>query len=131
MKPLRRLFVWSLFLGLPVAIGAGVFHFVRYQPRFAVAESHEMPHLSADGRWLLTVETDIEALIADNFDGPTRLQVFDTREGCRVWSFDVSSATRCMPSPALGAVEVDGHGQQRCVAVCRGENAAIIDWQRG
>ena len=80
MRFARRLVRWLLFLGFFLAVGAGVFFFVRSRPRCTINQAGDVALLSPDGSQLLTSHT-----------GKTRggkLQVWDTHDGrlLREWT---------------------------------------------
>jgi hypothetical protein len=74
MRHLWRLLGWAVFLGCLSALGAGVFHFVRFRPRCTIVGSFVNERLSADGSRLVTVRGNKNEL-----RGP--LQVWDTSSG--------------------------------------------------
>jgi WD40 repeat protein len=74
MRHLRRLLGWAVFLACLSALGAGVFHFVRYRPRCTIVGPFVNDRLSPNGSRLVTVRGN-----KNEMRGP--LQVWDTLSG--------------------------------------------------
>lgn len=83
MRIIRRTLAWTFFLGFLWVVGFGVFHFVRYRPRFTIPELLFVQHLSADGSRLVTLKGPRLNRVHDR--GP--VQVWDTRRGRLEYEF--------------------------------------------
>jgi hypothetical protein len=77
MSCVRRFLGWLLLVTFLGGVGFGVFHFVRYRPRFTIPELLFVEHLSADGSRLVTIKPP--GLNRANVRGP--VQVWDTHGG--------------------------------------------------
>src|SRR5262249_26069380 len=91
MRLVRRLIAWSCFICLLTAVGAGVYHFVRYRPRCTIEGPIVVRHLSPDGRWLVG-----EAMSKPPPDDSRAAEVLCLRV------FDAQSGRLVRSLPALG-----------------------------
>lgn len=119
MRLLRRLIAWSCFFGLLTAVGAGVFHFVRYRPRCTIEGPLVVRHLSPDGRWLVA-----EAMSQPKRDSDAQIVL-----GLRV--FDAHSGRLVRSVPALAHDFVQSPDGRHFVGQTRDGPLQIIDWQSG
>lgn len=131
MKLIQRTIAWLFFLGFLAAVGVGVFHFVRYQPKCTIEALHEnlsVLHLSDDGRKLVVCRWP-----ADRGDQPKkpeerafqpRLEVVDTASGRVVYT-----AENFATEMGNGGFEIYRSPDRRYFAGNRTKDTLLVDWQ--
>jgi hypothetical protein len=119
MQRLRRLIAATCFLGLLLAVGAGVFYFVRYRPRCTIEGPVVVRHLSRDGRWLVA-----DALSQPKHDSDAQVSL-----GLRV--FDAHSGRLVHSLPALPYDYLRSPDGLHFVWQGRDGAIEIADWQAG
>lgn len=133
MKQLRCLFAWSFFFGFLAAVGAGVFHFVRYRPRCVIEaknESFSLQHLSEDGNRLVVCRWPLSGVNQtkkpEERAYQPRLEVFDTKTGNVVYTVENFAA-----ESDWGGITIHQSPDHRYFVGNRTESSVLVDWQAG
>ncbi len=130
----RRLLGWTVVLGCAMAVGGGVFFFVRHRPRCTIEGPLAQIHLSSDGSRLVTVRTTTDNVkLGPQERGATvmygPLQVWDMQSGHVVheWFHDEKILRHvCPPDGRHVAIDL-GNGAPRLVDTQTGEEWCFDD----